>query len=867
MLNPFDQFDTAPVPIMGAAKPVDPYKAEDQQMQREAADRAERAALRADGTAKRLAAAAERTAEAAVKPTEFQSKSAGFLGRMMQAEQNFGSVPEGERGGRGLVRQKFHDIAPGVENTWINSDDRQKADQAVENFIAASLRQESGAAISPQEFTRQYKIFFPAPGDGPELLAQKADARRQAIEGFKIAAGPLADSAAGTVQDGDLSAFNKGMNDIVGDRRKSPEQRLADAMAFAAQSRRGVDPEQITAAIAAGHGNVVEDPNFTPPGAPSGPAAPPSGPIDGLSIPAQIGESTANAVAAFGQGAATLADIPATAMGAVLGKGAEFLGFDNVARDLRNPTTIGGLIEQAIPTPKDPVGRGVRLVGQLGGGVVAFPQRAANALASNIGGHVPPGFTGGGPARGLAAEGREVIEAGARQRVPIRQPDARPAVRGDFAAAAQSPTGGPRIGNALAADRGVVGQRVSEVAEGQARDPYALGNQVQGAMNRQKTRMKTEADALFKRVERAAPDHTADPAPVLSAIDDKISSLSAEGATANAAEIKVLEGIKSDFAQSGISVKSLQTQRRGMRQRLKDNGIDVSSADASYMNILGTAGKTLESSLAANPKALGSLKSANAKWAEGAAFRQEIAKQFMGSRNAPLKPETAASRFISMTKQGGDYNRFSRGFQELERSERDDFAATIAEGMGKVKSGEFSYGQFVKDLEGMNPRAVRDLFGTRGQEALNDLRVIAKAKSDTAGAMNHSNTGGVMARTNGFRDLVMTAFGGGVAGVPGAIAGALSRSALERFSSARQARMLLDPTFTKWLKRMPNSTNPKVIDQHFARLTSVAANSPALAADAKALQAFLTEALEQSPGRLAAAQDETNGRREPPQAR
>jgi hypothetical protein len=72
--------------------------------------------------------------------------------------------------------------------------------------------------------------------------------------------------------------------------------------------------------------------------------------------------------------------------------------------------------------------------------------------------------------------------------------------------------------------------------------------------------------------------------------------------------------------------------------------------------------------------------------------------------------------------------------------------------------------------------------------------------------------------------------------------------------------MLLDPTFTKWLKRMPNSTSPKVIDQHFSRLTSLAANSPALAADAKALQAFLTEALEQSPGRLAARENEGNRR-------
>lgn len=178
----------------------DPYKDEDQQMQREAAVRAERAADRADKTAQRQAAAAERSAEAQAKPTEFQSKSAGFLGRMMQAEQDYGAVPDSERGGRSVGRKAVHDIAPGLENTFLNSSDRQKADQAIENFIAASLRQESGAAISPMEFERQYKIFYPAAGDSPEVIAQKAAARKQAIGAFQIAAGPLADKAAASIQ-------------------------------------------------------------------------------------------------------------------------------------------------------------------------------------------------------------------------------------------------------------------------------------------------------------------------------------------------------------------------------------------------------------------------------------------------------------------------------------------------------------------------------------------------------------------------------------------------------------------------------------------------------------------------------------------
>lgn len=39
-------------------------------------------------------------------------------------------------------------------------------------------------------FTRQDRIFFPQTGDTPGQLAQKARARQQVIEGFKIGAGP-----------------------------------------------------------------------------------------------------------------------------------------------------------------------------------------------------------------------------------------------------------------------------------------------------------------------------------------------------------------------------------------------------------------------------------------------------------------------------------------------------------------------------------------------------------------------------------------------------------------------------------------------------------------------------------------------------
>lgn len=139
------------------------------------------------------------------KPTEFQSKSASFYGRMLRAERAFNAVPEGSRDARTVPGQWLHDTAPNIDNS-LNTSDRQNADAAALDFVRASLRQESGASINADEELKQYRIFFPMPGDGPEVLKQKAEARRVAIEGFRIAAGPEASPIEGVVNGGQNTA-------------------------------------------------------------------------------------------------------------------------------------------------------------------------------------------------------------------------------------------------------------------------------------------------------------------------------------------------------------------------------------------------------------------------------------------------------------------------------------------------------------------------------------------------------------------------------------------------------------------------------------------------------------------------------------
>ncbi|WP_316196283.1 MULTISPECIES: hypothetical protein [unclassified Bradyrhizobium] len=153
----------------------------------------------------------EASADAATgKKTEAQAKAGSFAARMEQAEGALGGLQnEGlSMWGKGL------DALPGGVGNLAQSPQYQKFNQAKSAFITALLRQESGAAIGKSEFDRYDKELFPQPGDGPDVVKQKAQMRASAIEQMRGAAGPgyrtsapqsPAPSASGTVSIGGAS--------------------------------------------------------------------------------------------------------------------------------------------------------------------------------------------------------------------------------------------------------------------------------------------------------------------------------------------------------------------------------------------------------------------------------------------------------------------------------------------------------------------------------------------------------------------------------------------------------------------------------------------------------------------------------------
>lgn len=121
---------------------------------------------------------------AAGEKTEVQAKAEIFANKMELSNKTLGSL-EGQ--GTSLTGK----ITSGVPlGNYAQTPEYQKYKQAASNFITALLRQESGAAIGKDEFDRYDKEYMPQPGDTPDVLAQKSEARRVAIDGMKKGAGP-----------------------------------------------------------------------------------------------------------------------------------------------------------------------------------------------------------------------------------------------------------------------------------------------------------------------------------------------------------------------------------------------------------------------------------------------------------------------------------------------------------------------------------------------------------------------------------------------------------------------------------------------------------------------------------------------------
>lgn len=898
--------------IMGRPKQPDPYDVQRDQIRDAQTARDD---ARADAAEARAAAkdARETAAGPAGQSTESERKAASFLGRAVNAESNYlnidaDPVQRGQQqiGGRSIPGQFMADNFPNIANQFADNP-RQLADQAQREFIAAVLRYDSGAAIPPEEFVTNARIYFPQPGDGPDVIRQKAQARLTAIQGLRESAGRMApqsvatpEAAADVVQwasgvagatggspsvsngspqgptgnfantvntdalgpgekflfdetgapiaiqaaDGTISGYSA-IVDNISEREARERLEAQGDMGYATGGEAGLNrgvmlglSDEI-AGVAGGLGNLVRGGSFGEGYQQTRDVERAAQDISreqagilpelagGLLIPGGALGQARNARQFIGQGAT---------LGAVSGFG-EGEGFPGSATNALLGAGIGGAVGGALSQAP----RAVNALAQTGPG-----QRIASSLAG----------------RRSAGVNREVVEAGQRQNIPIRQPDARPETRNAFAAVEASPTQSDRVRRVLDSDEAAVQSRLSEAGgQGTRLDNFTMGETVQGAGKRYIAKSGEQANALYRRAEELTGDARFTPEQALRAIDDNIAELSANGPRANAGQIRYLEDLKADLSRGDLSIAQLRSIRTGMRGQISERNLTATDAERRVGQVIDAASADIQRGLSSNPQAQQAYKAADDFYREKQTFIKDVVQRFTGSKNSPLSAEQAASKFQAMMRDKGDYKRFSDMLGRLDDTERADMAASVAEGLGVGRNGEFSLAALATNVSKMNPRALRDLFGKEGAEAISDLKIIARAKADTRSGLNLSKSGVVMAANNQFKDVLLGALGGGMGGVPGAMGGMAARGALERFSSARAVKLLLNPDFTKWLRQTPNSTSPAVINRHFDRLNKIASREQAFLMDAQALQEYLRTAVSQAPGRAAAESQQEKDRR------
>lgn len=122
-----------------------------------------------------------------VELKDWQRKDLDFLQRMEQADKVLTKIGTDYNPIYVKATRYVEDtpIIGDIANASISSNDQQVL-QAQRQLLNSVLRPESGAVISETDYKSGEKQYFPQPNDSKEVLIQKANARRIAINGLKL---------------------------------------------------------------------------------------------------------------------------------------------------------------------------------------------------------------------------------------------------------------------------------------------------------------------------------------------------------------------------------------------------------------------------------------------------------------------------------------------------------------------------------------------------------------------------------------------------------------------------------------------------------------------------------------------------------
>lgn len=896
--------DAAPSPPRAPAfvpgvRQTDPLELRRMELSERASARADAASARQAAADERRAAADERTSQ---QTREAEDKAAAFLTRALGSNTSY---EKQDIGPRGYVGQKLKDNAPDLLNqlpSWMgNSPERQVADSAQDEFIAATLRQDSGAAIPPEELERQRRIYFPMPGDSDEAIAQKRSARLRAIAGLERSAGralrpeqkKLLDAFRGDIDK--ALAGQTSASDIGPENQSITPQNIADLLTGSSGGRYSIERDGLY---------------YTPPG----------GKAELVPVSDDVANSSEYAAAyreKFGEEPPLQATITDTSPGS-LDKQREEQIFDPVVRGIADTVTLGladeleagrktifeggemrnNLAEQRrVDQSDERVNPMLRMGGQLGGALVpwgrvigrgglpATPPRSALRMAGEggaLGGAYAFGSAEGdlgdrlsavpaGAAIGAALAGGLGAAANrmARGRTPPTGPSGGTPSRADVMRASRdtgvdllpADVGGAVTRGLTAGARQMfvselpiatkVAKSVEQAGEfrgktaaqvGRALDKEDAGELTRKAANIYAKETGRTGSTLYRRAEELANDVRVSPKKALAALDNQIAELSeTPGGSALLDEMKAL---RTNLANGDFSIRGIRNMRTRIREEADFRGLRGGDTDRRLKTIVEAASEDILDSLAdsGNERAAQAFRTADDFWRKRVETIDQVLEPLLG-KNAPRSGEQILGTLERMaSRETGDAQRLGRLMNALPDGEAANIRATVISRLGQpanAEQGAFSFSDFIKRWDGMSNKAKETLFPGDSRKALDKLATVAREAKATSAFSNNSNT----ARSVGVQAL-FSAIVGGAGGLPTAAAAAGGQYALGKLLSSKLFVNLLART-------------PKGDVQAFSRgLSNVARRDPALAQDALGLQRFLEQSFAQTPLRAAASAEE-----------
>lgn len=829
-------------------------------------------------------------------------KEAGFYLRARQAGDAFDTLGVGPES---QMRAAAGAVLPDNWLNQLTPSARQEAEAWQRNFVMAALRYESGAAIPQEEIDSAIQTYFPVAGDGEATIQAKARMRRDLVESLRLGAGPeasrqidqyvasLGDETArpaATAGDGGGATVpianaqgrqyydengNPVGSDYVGqvyyeDGTEGPFRgRVTDTSPDEAVQSRANTLDRKFGELGKGdlmnHGATLGmSDELAGIGAAIGGAL--RGDLD-VSGNYQLGRDAEQLridQAREREGGMGLAAEVAGGIPVVLGKAGQVMRAGRAAaaanggrvtrEGVRSAMTRQATKDGAVAGAVGGFGYGEGVEGSAtnallgaGGGALLgnASQRVGNSLASRAAGTTQRGEQ----ATALTQAADRVGMQGAVNRAMVDPRSNNAVTRADG-----SLMGGPTVQREMGrvADRfeTAVGENLG--AGGRVLDDVARGDTARNAAERWIRETGEIASRRYDRAERMAGDARIEATQATTEAQNILRRLQ-ETPETNKEEIAAVQRLVRDLAGEGegLSVGALRRMRTSLRKRISRGDLVFGEDEANVLAIMDAAADDITRGLQQQGKgaAAEAFRTADASYRARSEFIKNTVQKLIGGRNSNLNAGQVARKINSLER--SDYRELRKVYSMLNPEERLDMAATMAQRLGRnstdnVQNAEFSLDTFLTNTSKLDKGAIEAVFGLDGARAMEDLRKIGEQVRRVRSSFNSrtSKTGIV----DGFREYIYTALVSGGAGFAGGGAGtAIGLGTLAVAGNAiRQsvnAKLLMSPKFTRWLRQAPNTSNPRAIDAHFTRLGEIASSEPALAASIERFRSNLLGAV------------------------